>query len=658
MKTTDVRIDFSLRREVFFVVIGSIIGAATMVVPKTIFETALGLPYYLTWIAFGHILGIYSSASILAGIAIHIITAISIGTVVGIFLYKSGILNISKISNGLLYGLFAGSVVFGLFFIPAHYFVLTPEIANTLTQMDPTMTQAEAIQQIRSNIIPIWIGSIIMHLVFGVTLGIVSSLLSIKFGSKYRCAKCDISFSRIDSLQKHGELVHGAKPIQLKRILILGGGFAGVTVLRELQEAFQNDVSVDITLVSKDNFLLFTPMLPEASSGMIETRHIVTPVRTFCKRARFYEATVESIDLNNKQVVITHAIGKQTDPMGWRSHTLRYDYLVLAIGGETNYFGLTEVAKHAFTIKTLGDAIVLRNHVINMLEQADVENEDKELRRSLMTFVIVGGGFSGVETVGELNDLVRESIEHFYHNIDSRDVKVVLVNAGTRVLPEVTEDLSEFALQKLTENGVEVLSNTRVVGCTKDSVKLHDGTVIPTHTLIWAGGVTPDKLIASLPCDHDKGGRIIANNYMEVQGVPNIYTLGDCASITDPNTNKPYPPTAQHALRQARVAANNIVSAIKGGKKVAFTYKTKGMMALIGKRNGVGLLLGHRVHGFPAWCLWRSYYWSNLPTMEKKVRVMVDWVIDMLFKRDVTRLRTFTEENSVKIAVKEAEVLR
>jgi NADH dehydrogenase len=184
---------------------------------------------------------------------------------------------------------------------------------------------------------------------------LVTSLLSIRFGSRYRCSICDISFSRIDSYQKHIELVHGAKPIQQRRILILGGGFAGIKVLTQLQRAFQNDVSIDITLVSRDNFFLFTPMLPEVSSGMIETRNIVTPVRAFCNRAKFYEANIESVDLKNKQVLITHAIGKQTDPIGWRNHTLNYDYLVVALGSETNFFGMTEVARNAFTVKTISE---------------------------------------------------------------------------------------------------------------------------------------------------------------------------------------------------------------------------------------------------------------------------------------------------------------
>jgi NADH dehydrogenase len=661
-KITEIRVDFSLKREVFFVVIGALVGAITFVIPKAIFEVEMGLPYYLTWIAFGHVVGVYSSESVIAGIAIHMLTAISIGIIVGIFLYKTGILNISKISNGILYGLFASTVVFVVFFIPVYQFVLAPEIAHTMKNMNLHMTQAGESYEVTYNnndFVTIMIGSVITHLVFGVTLGLVSSLLSIRFGSRYRCSICDISFSRIDSYQKHIELVHGAKPIQQKHILILGGGFAGVKVLTQLQKAFQNDVTVAITLVSRDNFFLFTPMLPEVSSGMIETRNIVTPVRAFCNRAKFYEASIESVDLNNKQVVISHAIGKQTDPIEWRSHTLNYDYLAVALGSETNFFGMTDVARNAFTVKTISDAIILRNHVINMLEQADLEHNDINLRKSLMTFVVVGGGFSGVETVGELNDFVCDSIQHFYHNLELKDVRIILVNSGRRILPEVTDDLADFALQKLRESGIKVMLNTRLIAVTQNGVSLNDGNVVSTNTMVWAGGAKPDSLISDLQCKHDSNGRMITNNYLEVQGhEDSVFALGDCASIIDPNTGNPCPPTAQHALRQGKIAANDIFSKIKESdhhhyKKKVFDYKTKGVMTLIGRRNGVGILLGHKVQGFTAWFFWRFYYLSTLPTVHKKLRVMTDWFIDLFFKRDVTRLKTPLEEKGIRSNFKE-----
>lgn len=574
---SEIRVDFSLKREVFYIVIGSVVGAIFMILAKMILDPPTGIPYEITWIAFGHLLGVFSppSSAILAGITIHMITALSIGIVIGVFLYKTNILIISKLSNGILCGLFAGSVVYIVFFIPVYESVLTHEIARTLNTVGDVEYAAEYLAR---NFFTIMIGWLIIHLAYGVIVGVVSSLLSIRFGSRYRCSKCDISFSRIDSYQKHIKLVHGDIPIQQKRILILGGGFAGIQVLMQLQEAFQNDIGVDLTLVSRDNFFLFTPMLPEVSSGMIETRNIVTPVRAFCNRARFYEA--DAIDLQNKDIIISHALGRQSNPIGRRSHNLKFDYLVIALGNETNFFGMENVIK---TIKTIGDAIVLRNHVINMLEQADIEHEDVDLRKGLMTFVVVGGGFSGVETVGELNDFIRESIKLFYHNINEADARVVLISSGQRILPEVTEDLSDFALQKIRKNGVEVLLNTRLQAADTNNIKLSDGSSISCNTLVWAGGNKPDNLITNLSCEHDRGGRLLTNKYLEVQGHEYVFSLGDCACIVDPNTGKPYPPTAQHALKQGRIAAHNIVysvrkeSALKAnrdnkGKKV-FDYK-------------------------------------------------------------------------------------
>jgi len=535
-----------------------------------------------------------------------------------------------------------------------------------MVEINPSMTEIDAKQELERNFTTIILGSILMHLIFGVTVGFFSSVLSIRFGTKYRCSQCDISFSRIDSYRKHKELVHGLKPIQLIRILILGGGFAGIEALNRLQRTFQDDVSVDITLVSRDNFFLFTPMLPEVSSGSIETRHIVTPIRTFCKRARFIEANVKSIDLKHKRVTVSHNIGRETEPVDQREHVLGYDYLTIALGGETNFFGNMEIAKHSFTMKTVGDAMLLRDHVINMLEQADVEHEDEELKKRLMAFVVVGGGFSGVETVGELNDFIRESVRDYYHNLEENDAKIVLINSGDRLLPEVPDELAEFTLQKLRANGIEVKLNTRVSGASSNNVVLNNGSAISSHTLIWAGGVKPDPLVTKMDdCEHEqKSGKVISNSNLELKGWNNVFALGDCAYITDPNTGRPCPPTAQHAIRQARVASENIILDIRQGispsssskssedtstKESAqrFDYQTKGIIALIGKRNGVGVVFGYKVHGILAWWLWRMYYLGNLPSMEKRFRVMIDWIIDILFKRDVTRLRVTSEDRSL-----------
>jgi NADH:ubiquinone reductase (H+-translocating) len=274
-------------------------------------------------------------------------------------------------------------------------------------------------------------------------------------------------------------------------------------------------------------------------------------------------------------------------------------------------------------------------------------NQENE-RQSLLTFVIVGGGFAGVETAGELNNFLRDSAMDYYHNIEPKDIRVIIIQSGNRLLPEMSEDLAEFAMQKLTRSGVEVILNTRVTGANSNSVKLKDGGTISTSTIIWSGGVVPNSITEELPCEHDKkSGRIVVNKFLEVQAYPGVFAIGDCAYIIDPNTGNPYPPTAQHAIREGTVVANNIISMIEGkieNNKKVFDYKTKGMMATIGKRSGIGKILGLEVQGFLAWWIWRTYYLANLPTLQKKLRVMADWTLDIFFRRDVTMLKTFVEE--------------
>src|SRR5215208_4174540 len=619
---TKFKIDFSFKREVFFIIAGALAGAIMYVIPITVFAIEQGWLYYLTWIVFGHIAGVYSSASsvIIAGFLLHIFVATSIGIIAGLFLYKTNILNISKPSNGLKYGLFVGSLVFVVFAIPVQQFVLGPEFARTIGNSSTTTTtnintqppviiedsqpmisqpSATSSSSFPSNPsvfteLRVLLNSLIINLVFGITLGLFSSFLSIKFGARYRCPKCDISFSRVDSLQRHLELVHGSKPIHSKRILILGGGFAGVEVLRRLQDRFQNDVSIDITMVSKDNFFLFTPMLHEVASGMIETRHIVTPIRAFCNRAKFYAAKVESIDLNNRQVQIelplsspsttntssrnvtnpsttTTSYQKQgqgsdrlllSDARRTQLDKLSYDYLVVALGSETKFFGMSDIEKYALTIKSWNDAIIIRNYVIHQLEQAELLlrqqplSDDKENkgsisysanRENLLTFVVIGGGFAGVETAGELNDFLRDAVDDYYHNIELKDIRVIILQAGNRLLPEMSEELANFAMQRLIESGVEVILNARVTGATANSVELKDGRSISTNTIIWSGGVAPNPITERLPCERDeKSGRIMVDKYLEVRGYPGAFAIGDCAFIIDPNNGNPYPPTAQH----------------------------------------------------------------------------------------------------------------
>jgi NADH:ubiquinone reductase (H+-translocating) len=689
VRSQEVRIDFSFKREVFFIVAGAIVGAVAMAFPLTFLSVGSGLGYSLTWIVFGHIAGIHYpiESVIAAGFLIHLLTATCIGLIAGLFLYKTNILNISKPSNGLLYGLLVGFVVYLIFAIPVEQFVLSREFEHVVEQSSSAGTfypnknnyalpkykedEYRAHQNNNNNNnLPLYglqirstVTTIMIHLLFGTILGLFSSILSIKFGSRYRCPHgCDISFSRIDTLQIHLKSIHGDNPIQnRKKILILGGGFGGVTVLNKLQDRFQTDVSVDIAIVSKDNYLLFTPMLHEIASGTIETRHIITPIRTFCNRSRFYCAVVESVDLDNKKVQITsslapllHDVQHSIGSIERNSNYLYYDYLVIAVGSETRFFGMSDVQQNALTIKSLDDALRLRNHIISILEQADqllpesdYNNKHIELQKNLLTFVVVGGGFAGVETAGELNDFVRDSINDFYHNIDSKNVKFVIVQSGNRLLPEMSEELGQFALKNLRKKGIEIILNNRVIGATKDNAKLKDGKIIPTKTIIWSGGVAPESLVSNLVCTHDdKSGRIIVDKYLEIPKYRGVFSLGDCALIIDPHTGNPYPPTAQHAVREGETAAKNIIAEIeeKPNMKEVFDYKTRGMMASIGKRTGVGNLLGIQVHGFLAWWIWRNYYLANLPTFQKKIRVLADWIVDIFFKRDVTMLKTFAEQ--------------
>src|SRR5215467_10015424 len=423
------------------------------------------------------------------------------------------------------------------------------------------------------------------------------------------------------------------------RIVILGSGFAAIEVLKKLQNEFNTNNNIEITLVSRDNFILFTPMLP--ASGMIETRNIVTPVRAFCKKAKFYQAKVKSIDLSNEKLTLTHAIGRQSQPNGWHERILKYNYLVIALGSENNFFKMYDVQRYSFTMKSIDDAITLRNHIINVLEQASLEEDDVELRKGLITFVVAGGGFNGVETVGAINDFIHDSIKDYYKNIQS-ELRVILIDTNEKLLAEVDEELGEFALEKLKAKGVEFMMKCPVTGATTNSVKLYDGTIIPCYTLIWSAGVTPSELVAELPCEHDRGHRIVVKRYLEVPGYNGVYALGDCASITDPHTGKSYPPTAQHAIREGKVAAENIILAVKRtgeNNKVKFDYKTKGMMAEIGKRSGVAILFNKfKLYGFLAWWLWRTYYLANLPTTKKKLKVLGDWMSDLIFKPDVSMI--------------------
>jgi NADH dehydrogenase len=419
------------------------------------------------------------------------------------------------------------------------------------------------------------------------------------------------------------------------RVVIVGGGFAGLYAALELEKLLKRRDDVDVVLLSAENFFLFTPMLPEAGASSIATRHIVSPLRKLLRRTRSAEVSVERIDLASRLVYGRHSLTGAV-------REFPFDRLVLALGGVTNYFNVPGAEQYSIPFKTLGDAIYVRNHTIDKLEEAAVE---PERAGELLTFAVVGGGLTGVEVSGALNDFVREAAD-FYPEIDREQIRIMLIEAGPRLMPEMNEELAAFAEKVLGERGVEVRTQTSVVSAEMNTFELSTGEQISTGTFIWAAGVAPNPLIGPLDVPKERG-RIRVNEFLEVEGIPNLWALGDCAHIPNPQTGKPHPPTAQHAVREGKRAGRNVAASLGIGTKKPFAYRTMGQMAIVGERTGVADVMGLRFSGFVAWFLWRSYYLMRIPQLEKRLRVVMDWTLDLFFERDLVQLPVTRERRLV-----------
>jgi NADH dehydrogenase len=429
-----------------------------------------------------------------------------------------------------------------------------------------------------------------------------------------------------------------------QRILILGAGFAGIATARGLERCLR-PAEAEITIVGRDNFTLFTPMLPEVSAGGLETRHIVTPVRAQLRRARYVLGDVVAVDLDARKVDVRHSItGAQ--------QTLPYDHLVLALGSVTTTFGIPGIAEHALPLKTLEDAERLRNRVIASLELADVTRDPVE-RERLLTYVIVGGGYTGVEAAGELIDLFA-SITTFYASIALRDVRIVLIEAGQTLLAGLPPGMGRYTAQNLTERGIRLILGDGVTALDDCEITLASGTVIPTATVLWSAGVRPTPVLANLPLQHARNGGIIVGRDMSVPERPGVWALGDCAWIPMAAPGEWYPMTAQHAIREGPALARNIAATVRGAPTTPFNYTALGTMASLGAHRGVAALPnGTVLTGFLAWFLWRSYYLSRLPGLDRKVRVALDWLLGLIFPRDIAELRVYTQR-SQQSAVRDA----
>jgi NADH dehydrogenase len=428
--------------------------------------------------------------------------------------------------------------------------------------------------------------------------------------------------------------IYRSEPPWPHRILVLGGGFAGVETARHLEKLTRRRDDVEVWVVSRENFTVFTPLLPEVCSGQLEARHCVTALRSQLRRPSSWAITaeVEAIDLDAKQVLV---MGGDGDP-----HRLNYDSLVLALGGETATFGIKGITEYTVGMKTLADAFALRNRLIEMLERADLE-EDADERAAQLTFVVGGAGFSGVETAGEIEDFVRRVRRRYYPKIRQDELRFHIVELKDRVLPEMPVDMADYAERKLRQRGYEIHLGTPMKEVRENGVLIGDGTFIASRTVIWTGGVKPSHVVAESGIEVDKAGRAVVRPTMQTSR-DGVWAIGDCALI--PNAEEEgafHAPTAQNAVREAKQLARNIIASIDGrpdGVK-PFRYSVIGTLASIGHHTGVGVVFGIKVRGWLAWFMWRGYYWSRVPGIGGKARVGLDWFLNALFGSDPVQLK-------------------
>ena len=418
-----------------------------------------------------------------------------------------------------------------------------------------------------------------------------------------------------------------------ERIVILGGGFAGVSTAQELAKRLRREKrlarrpqepGVSVTLINRENYFVFQPLLADIISGAIETTHVVVPLRRMLRDVEVEVGYVVDIDPIDRSVVVRRR-------ESGREFRVDYDALVVALGSMTDFRAVPGMAEHAVGVRTLGDAFYLRNRALSMLEEAANESE-AERRDALLTFVVVGGGSTGVEVAAELEDLLR-SAHRTFANLPSP--RVVLVHSRTYVVPEFGERLGRYATKKLMQAGVRVVLGRRLTRVDADRVELDDGSVIRTATVVSTVGNAPHPILKRLDGALDERGWLKPDTTLALPGFDRVWALGDVASIVDPRTGRPMPATAQHAVREGPHAARNILAVLAGRSPTPFAYSQQGMLVSLGRFRGVGEILGIKVSGFLAWSLWRGYYLLRLPSLERRLRVAIDWTLELFLGHDV-----------------------
>ena len=412
----------------------------------------------------------------------------------------------------------------------------------------------------------------------------------------------------------------------MTHIVVLGGGFAGMEVLRRLERGLARRDDVGLTLVSETNYLLFTPLLPQVASSLVEPRHIIQPIRDIRgnrRRFRFRRDRVIGIDLANRLVRLGEG------EMG-------YDYLVIALGGVTPSFGTPGVAEYALEYKTLPDALVLRDHLLDMAEHADHE-PDKRARRRMLTVCVVGGGYTGVELVAELQDFFASYIVPRYRGIDPDDYRLMIIEAGDEILRGVHPVLARRARGKLFHDGIEIRTGTRVTRVLPGAIEVSGGVQIPVGLTVWAAGVKGHPVLSSLPVAKDRLGRIVVDRYMQVPGYPNVFGAGDAVTVDGmPSASIPIIPAA---LAHGRLAARNILADLGRGRRQAIEFAPRGMLVSLGERDAVVELMGLRFSGYLAWLFWNALHLLKLVGVRKQIQVALDWTLARVFPRDSAIMR-------------------
>lgn len=413
---------------------------------------------------------------------------------------------------------------------------------------------------------------------------------------------------------------------EMPHVLILGGGFGGAYCARELERRLGRG-EARITLVNRTNYFAFTPLLIEAGTGALEPRHAVVPLRRFLERAQLHTAEVTEIDLEARRVTTRMMDGSQ--------EALTYDHLLVALGSVTRMPDIPGLRQHAFGVNDLQDAVALRDRAIGLLELAD-QKDESERRRAMLTFVVVGGSYTGVEVTGELNEFLTEATS-LYRSLRPEDVRIVLVDHGSRILKVLDEDLSGYASNRLKHRGVEIRLEDTVTRIHETSAELGSGETVGAWTVIWAAGVAPNPLLSHLGIEEGRGGFLACEPDLRVQGQRDVWAVGDCASNPGPD-GQIYPPTAQHAIREGRQAARNIVRTLRSQTPEPLLYHSRGMMAPLGKHQGVARVFGRSLSGLPAWFIWRTFYLAKMPGFGRSLRVMMDWTLDWFFRRDCVQM--------------------